>query len=318
MRIHPDGCQFPWRLCRAITVAAPSEAVSCPLERTLEARPAQEVCAAAGTARPPSASSPPLTGRSGISFWFSYALLPFTVTGGSRRQKRPRLLDIFLCPTRENGPPIEEPSREITNLLRAWSGGDHAALDRLAERVYPELRRMARRYMKNERQANTLQSTALVHEVYLRLVDVRKVEWRERAQFYAMAAQMMRRILVDAARARGSQKRGGSAADSEHRRHRGVVSRAGPVDSGVGRGPHGVLAPRAAAGQGCRVALFWRPDGRGNRRACWTSHRARSARLGFRQSLAGARVEPAHSVGIVQPMSPERFRQIEALYPCGP
>jgi len=101
---------------------------------------------------------------------------------------------------------------EITNLLRAWSGGDEAALDRLAERVYPELRRMAHRYMKNERQANTLQSAGLVHEVYLRLVDVRRVEWRERAQFYAMAAQMMRRILVDAARARASKKRGGSAA----------------------------------------------------------------------------------------------------------
>ena len=116
-------------------------------------------------------------------------------------------------PNRKNGPPIEVPSGEITNLLRAWSGGDQAALDRLAEQVYPELRRMARRYMKNERQANTLQSTALVHEVYLRLVDVRKVDWRERAQFYAMSAQMMRRILVDAARARAAKKRGGSAAN---------------------------------------------------------------------------------------------------------
>jgi RNA polymerase sigma factor (TIGR02999 family) len=96
--------------------------------------------------------------------------------------------------------------------LKAWSGGDQAAFDRLAERVYPELRLMAGRYMKNERQANTLQSTALVHEVYLRLVDVGEVEWRQRAQFYAMAAQMMRRILVDAARARASKKRGGSAA----------------------------------------------------------------------------------------------------------
>ncbi len=115
-------------------------------------------------------------------------------------------------PNREHGPPIEEPSEEVTNLLRAWSGGDQAALDRLADRVYPELRRMARRYMKNERQANTLQSAGLVHDVYLRLVDVRRVEWRERAQFYAMAAQMMRRILVDAARARASKKRGGSAA----------------------------------------------------------------------------------------------------------
>ena len=102
-------------------------------------------------------------------------------------------------------------SPEITILLKAWSKGDQVALARLAEQVYPELRLMARRYMKNERQANTLQATALVHEVYLRLIDVTKVEWQERAQFFAMAAQMMRRILVDAARARGAKKRGGSA-----------------------------------------------------------------------------------------------------------
>jgi RNA polymerase sigma factor (TIGR02999 family) len=100
---------------------------------------------------------------------------------------------------------------EITILLRAWSEGDEAALERLSERVYGELHLMARRYMKNERQGNTLQATALVHEVYLRLVDVSKVEWRERAQFFAMAAQMMRRILVDAARAKGSRKRGSRA-----------------------------------------------------------------------------------------------------------
>ena len=105
---------------------------------------------------------------------------------------------------------VHDPA-EVTNLLRAWSSGDHAALDRLAERVYGELHLMARRYMKNERQGNTLQTTALVHEVYLRLVDVSKVEWRERAQFFAMAAQMMRRILVSAARAKGSRKRGSRA-----------------------------------------------------------------------------------------------------------
>jgi RNA polymerase sigma factor (TIGR02999 family) len=101
-------------------------------------------------------------------------------------------------------------SAEITSLLKAWGTGDQDALARLAEQVYPELRLMARRYMKDERQADTLQTTALVHEVYLRLVDVTKVEWRQRAQFFAMAAQMMRRILVDAARARGAHKRGGS------------------------------------------------------------------------------------------------------------
>jgi RNA polymerase sigma factor (TIGR02999 family) len=75
--------------------------------------------------------------------------------------------------------------------------------------VYPELRLMARRYMKNEGQGNTLQTTAVVHEVYLRLVDVANVEWKARAQFFGLAAQMMRRILVDAARARSSDKRGG-------------------------------------------------------------------------------------------------------------
>jgi len=96
-------------------------------------------------------------------------------------------------------------------LLKAWSGGDEEALARLSERVYPELRLMARRHMKNERHANTLQSTALVHEVYLRLLDVTRIDWHERAQFFAMAARMMRRILVDAARARGAHKRGGGA-----------------------------------------------------------------------------------------------------------
>ena len=100
---------------------------------------------------------------------------------------------------------------EITTLLKAWGSGDPAALDRLAERVYGELRVMARRQMKNERPDNTLQTTALVHEVYIRLVDTKQIEWRERAQFFAMAAQMMRRVLVDAARKRRSQKRGGMA-----------------------------------------------------------------------------------------------------------
>jgi RNA polymerase sigma factor (TIGR02999 family) len=106
---------------------------------------------------------------------------------------------------------MDTPSPEIKKLLQAWGGGDEAALDRLAEQVYPELRRMARRCMKNERQGNTLQPTALVNEVFLRLVDVTQVEWHQRAQFFAMAAQMMRRILVDAARARGARKRGGMA-----------------------------------------------------------------------------------------------------------
>src|SRR5580700_8288379 len=100
---------------------------------------------------------------------------------------------------------------EMTGLLKAWGAGDKAALDRLAPVVYDELRRIARRYMRSERAGNTLQTTAVVNEVYLRLVDVKNVDWRHRAQFFAISAQMMRRILVDAARARGSRKRGGGA-----------------------------------------------------------------------------------------------------------
>jgi RNA polymerase sigma factor (TIGR02999 family) len=100
---------------------------------------------------------------------------------------------------------------DVTALLKAWSAGDPAALDRLTGQVYEELRRIARRYMRNERAGNTLQTTALVNEAFLRLVDVKGVEWDQRAQFFAIAAQMMRRILVDAARARGSNKRGGGA-----------------------------------------------------------------------------------------------------------
>lgn len=104
---------------------------------------------------------------------------------------------------------MKAPSGDVTVLLRAWSKGDEAAFSRLVEQVYPELRRMARRYMRNEHPTHTLQSTALVHEAYLRMVDAAEVNWRDRAQFFAMAAQMMRRILVDAARARDANKRGG-------------------------------------------------------------------------------------------------------------
>jgi RNA polymerase sigma factor (TIGR02999 family) len=106
-------------------------------------------------------------------------------------------------------------SVEVTGLLKAWSGGDHAALDQLTTLVHAELRRIAGRYMRNERPDNTLQATALVNEVYLRLVDVKNVDWQHRAQFFAISAQIMRNILVDAARARGAHKRGGAAVNLE-------------------------------------------------------------------------------------------------------
>jgi len=97
----------------------------------------------------------------------------------------------------------------ITELLKAWGGGDRAALERLTPVVYDELHRMARRSMQRENPGNTLQTTALVNEAWLRLVDGRRVDWQDRAHFFAVSAQMMRRILVDAARARHAGKRGG-------------------------------------------------------------------------------------------------------------
>jgi RNA polymerase sigma-70 factor, ECF subfamily len=102
-------------------------------------------------------------------------------------------------------------SEEITDLLRAWAGGDKSALDRLAPVVYAELRRIAKNYMRREHPGQTLQTTALVHEAYLRLIDVTNVDWQDRAHFFAVSATMMRRILVDAARARTSAKRGSHA-----------------------------------------------------------------------------------------------------------
>jgi RNA polymerase sigma factor (TIGR02999 family) len=104
---------------------------------------------------------------------------------------------------------MNESAAGITALLKAWSSGDQQALEKLTPLVYPELRRMAARYLRRENAGNTLQATALVHEAYLRLVDARLAHWEDRAHFFAVCAQMMRRILVTAARKRTAGKRGG-------------------------------------------------------------------------------------------------------------
>jgi RNA polymerase sigma-70 factor, ECF subfamily len=105
----------------------------------------------------------------------------------------------------------ECPDHQVTALLQAWSAGDEQALDKLAPLVYEELHRTAHRYMARENSGHTLQTTALVNEVYLRLVNVRKVDWQSRAHFYAICARMMRRVLTDFARSRRYIKRGGDA-----------------------------------------------------------------------------------------------------------
>jgi len=105
----------------------------------------------------------------------------------------------------------ETSSPQITQLLHDWRGGDQHALERLTPVVYEELHRMAKRYMARERDGHTLQTTALINEVYLRLVKAKEVEWQDRAHFFAVSAQLMRRILTDFARSRGYQKRGAGA-----------------------------------------------------------------------------------------------------------
>ncbi len=98
---------------------------------------------------------------------------------------------------------------DVTGLLRAWTGGDSDAQEKLAPILWKELRQNARAYMRQERAGHTLQATALVNEAFIRLVDLRRMEWRDRSHFFAMASQMMRRILVDHARSRRYRKRGG-------------------------------------------------------------------------------------------------------------
>jgi RNA polymerase sigma factor (TIGR02999 family) len=103
---------------------------------------------------------------------------------------------------------LPEPG-EVTRLLLDWSKGDPAALERLMPVIYDELRRLARSFLRKERRGHLLQTTALVHEAYLRLIDQRQVHWQNRAHFFAISAQLMRRILVDHARRRAAAKRGG-------------------------------------------------------------------------------------------------------------
>jgi RNA polymerase sigma factor (TIGR02999 family) len=114
-------------------------------------------------------------------------------------------------PTGERGCMITPSPKDVTKLLEDWSHGDQAALDRLMPLVHHELQRLAHRHLSRERPGHTLQTTALVNEAYLRLVDQREVHWQNRTHFFAIAAQLMRRILIDYARKRGYAKRGGGA-----------------------------------------------------------------------------------------------------------
>ena len=156
---------------------------------------------------------------------------------------------------------------EVTRLLQAWGGGDHAALEKLVPLVNAELRRLARRYMGQETAGHTLQPTALINEVYLRLIDWHGVRWQDRAHFFGVSAGLMRRTLVDHARRHRTSKRGGHALTlsfdeaavvpqertrGSHRNRR-CIERAGDA--------------RSAQERDRRIEVLWRADGRGNGRS---------------------------------------------------
>jgi RNA polymerase sigma-70 factor, ECF subfamily len=133
----------------------------------------------------------------------------------SVEEKQPPVLDfclsrVYCVETTEAW--MDVPStHDVTQLLKAWTTGDEQALEKLTPLVYEQLHRIAQRCMAGERSGHTLQATALVNEVYLQLVDCRQINWQDRTHFFAVSAQLMRRILVDFARSRGYQKRGGGA-----------------------------------------------------------------------------------------------------------
>jgi RNA polymerase sigma factor (TIGR02999 family) len=132
---------------------------------------------------------------------FHYASFPPTRSGLGYSQAVWFRSDLSMSAERE----------ETTKLLRAWAAGDKVALEELTPRIYKELRQIAGRFMKNERRDPSIQATALVHEAYLRLVDVNNVDWQHRAHFFGVSAQIMRRILFDRARRRVAAKRGAKA-----------------------------------------------------------------------------------------------------------
>ncbi len=181
------------------------------------------------------------------------------------------------------------PAHDVTALLIDRRGGDHGAVVKRVPLVHGELRRLARRHMAGERPGHVLQATAVVNEVYLRLVDIRGVQWQDRAHFFAMAARMMRRVLVDFARARRNQKRGG-------RLHRVTFDQDMPV---VAETPDDLIVIDDALqaltvqyerkGQVVELRLFGRAQRRGGRGSSADLPRNGDEGLEVREELADAR-----------------------------
>ena len=171
---------------------------------------------------------------------------------------------------------------EVTELLLAWGQGEESALKQLIPLVHAELRRLGHRHMAGERRDHTLQTTALVNEAYVRLVDCQRVNWQNRAHFFAVSAQLMRRILVDFARSRRYLKRGGGAQRISLDEGL-VVSRQ--------RGEERLGCHRFQKEPVGRAAFFWRAEYKGNGRGAEGFRGNGRARLETRQSLAFSRAQ---------------------------
>ena len=175
------------------------------------------------------------------------------------------------------------PSAEVTRLLRAWGQVDDQALEKLTPMVYQELRRLARHYMRGERDGHTLQTTALVNEAYLRLVDATGVEWQDRAHFFAVSAQMMRRILVDAARGDTARQPGRCPGRRLQKSECELVALDDALAALAEFDPHKAKVSGVAVLRGTEC----RRDGRGVKNLS----AKRDARLEASQGMADARIE---------------------------
>ena len=164
------------------------------------------------------------------------------------------------------------PPEDVTQLLQSWGNGHREALDRLVPLVYAELHRLARGYMLGEREGHILQATALINEAFLRLINWKNVSWQNRAHFFGVSAQLMRRILVDFARSRNAK--GGGAVSRVTLNETLIPAVVENRCGGGGRCPEefGGLGPEER--EDCGAALFWRAQSKGNRRVSQDLHAA--------------------------------------------
>ncbi len=195
-------------------------------------------------------------------------------------------------------------SHEVTKLLRDWGIGDESAPEKLMPLVYDELRRLAHQYMRRERHGHTLQTSALVNEAYVRLVDQSKIQWESRAHFFGIAAHLMRQILVDQARRRNFAKRGGGAVRVSLNETTAIAQEQSASVVALEDALKNFGANRSTQEPNCRAAFLWRNEHRGNSGGAQGVAGHGDARMDFCQGLAAQPDECALSFSA---RSRERF-----------